>query len=157
MGFCYAGDIPELGTGSDAARRAPKCEIDGRRGVGGRAGWAARGPYIMRYGRHAPGVSILDPPCLELPLFGTLGIFADSSRAEVRAPPTYIASSQHPAPVVSERRPPAAHAMRVGLTSPFFFPHLFRTLWSMRCARTVVTPTTAPMSVPSPPRPNAPM
>ena len=101
--------------------------------------------------------TLVSSPSLGLPQFRALGTFGEVSRAEVRAPPAYNASSHHLALVVSEWRPPAARAMSVGLTSPFFFPHLFRTLWTRRCARPVVTPSTAPMSVPSPPRPNAPL
>ena len=41
-------------------------------------------------------------PCLESPLFRTLGTFGEVSRAEVRAQPASIYPSHHPALVVSE-------------------------------------------------------
>ena len=96
-------------------------------------------------------------PSLGLPQFRALGTFGEVSRAEVRAPPAYNASSHHLALVVSEWRPPAARAMSVDLLSALFFSHLFRTGWARQCARMVVTPTTALTSVPSPPQPNAPL
>ena len=68
-------------------------------------------------------------PCLGLPLFRALGTFADALRAEVRAPPASIASSHHPAHLVSDWRVAASRGSRDERGSDFSllfsapFPH----------------------------------